>query len=468
MKHEETTDGLFHQRLFDAEVPPPPSVWKGVEAELSRRERRIFWWWTSAGLAGTALLLAGWWWTINRQNGSEIAHVPSIATTTAAIRPVPTTVAATPAVSTPEAARLSQPSPRAATSHTVQSWKDAALVDHHATQIVQPPISQQYQESAFLEKTPTLFHQNILENRDESSSNTLIEPTTTAKIAYTLPYSISLLPVNISAIERAVQQPTFKKWPTRIIRKKKEKDDKCYNFEEHRNVWMVDAFTGPVFAQKQLRNTSSPENDQYLQQRLQTEGQGWGFNGGVRASMLFNKSYVISTGLEYEQFTEVFKYVDPTSIEYIIKQVYDVPTGQWTIDTTINFAAKTTKVHNRLGRLDIPVSVGYEIRQQRGGVRLMGGGAMNLYFWKRGAIIDPSTGEPGYFTPGKGIQTVFRANAGLSVQGSAQFFWHPERRTRLFAEPYYRMTLQSITVPSHPLHQQYQIWGVRMGVTRIF
>lgn len=464
MKHEETTDGLFHQRLFNAEVPPPPSVWEGVEAELRRRKRRIFWWWTSAGMAGTALLLAGWWWNQTTGSWNQPASMPSTAPIAAPTHTVPSN----PAAHSPVVPHQAQSTPRATTSRTVQSWKTAAFGSPNATPKVTSPILQQPQEVALLDENRTLSTQNAPEKVEKTSSTTPVEPSKSVK-AYTLPFSTALLPVGLNALERAIPSPAFKKWPTRIIRKKKEKDDKCYNFEERPNVWMVDAYTGPIFAQKQLRNNGSPENDQYLQQRFQTEGQGWGFNGGLRASMLFNKSYVISTGVEYEQFTEVFKYVDPTSIEYIIKQVYDVPTGQWTIDTIdINFAAETTKIYNRLGRLDIPLTVGYEIRQQRGGVRLMGGGSMNLYFWKRGAILDPSTGKPGYFTPGEGTQTVFRANAGFSVQGSAQFFWHPERRTRLFAEPYYRLMLQSITAPAHPLHQQYRIWGVRLGATKIF
>lgn len=463
MKHEETTDGLFHQRLFNAEVPPPPSVWRGVEAELRRRKRRIFWWWTSAGMVGTALLLAGWWWNETATSCDQPASVPSVAPIAAPNH----TVSSTPAVHRPGVIHQTQPAPRATIPQTVQSWKTAAIGSPNATPKVSSPILQQPQEEALLDENYIVSTQNASKKAEGANSTSPIKSSKSVK-AYTLSFSTAFLPVGINALERAFPTPAFKKWPTRIIRKKKEKEDKCYNFEEHRNVWMLDAYAGPVLAQKQLHNNGSPEYDQYLRLRLQTEGPGWGFNGGIRASVLFNKNYVVSAGLEYEQFTEVFKYVDPTSIEYIIKQVHDVSTGQWTIDTTIHFAAKITQIHNRLGRIDIPLTVGYEIRQQRSGVRLMAGGAMNLYFWKRGAILDPVTGEPGYFTPGKGTQTVFRANAGLSVQGSAQFFWHPERRTRLFAEPYYRLMLQSVTAPGHPLQQQYRIWGLRLGATSIF
>ena len=79
-------------------------------------------------------------------------------------------------------------------------------------------------------------------------------------------------------------------------------------------------------------------------------------------------------------------------------------------------------------------------------------------------MMDQTTLEPDKLSK----QDAFKVNAGLSLIGSAQFFLHIQPRTRLFAEPYYQRILQSVTKGAYPLQQNYNLIGLRLGLTKIF
>jgi hypothetical protein len=81
--------------------------------------------------------------------------------------------------------------------------------------------------------------------------------------------------------------------------------------------------------------------------------------------------------------------------------------------------------------------------------------------------LDPQTGVPGYFTPAKGTQSVFRVRAGLSWHAGVQWFWHLAPKTRVFVEPTFRQQLTPLSVTTHPLEQRAQNWSLRVGFSKI-
>ena len=232
---------------------------------------------------------------------------------------------------------------------------------------------------------------------------------------------------------------------------------------------LLDAYLGPSLTRKEMR--TGPDNQPYLAQRRNTETKDWSFSAGLRASLLLDRHFLLRSGIHYDQITEVFEYIDPNSVEVTIRQTTQIVNGQpvTVIDTLgVEYGEKYLKSFNRFGMLDIPLQAGVELRNGRTGLSLNGGIALNVLFWKRGAIISPVDGQPAYFTPGSGTVEVFRANAGLSAMGSVQWFCHLRPRLRVFAEPYVRMVLRPVNVPGHPVEQRYGILGLHIGVTRIF
>ena len=92
---------------------------------------------------------------------------------------------------------------------------------------------------------------------------------------------------------------------------------------------------------------------------------------------------------------------------------------------------------------------------------------MNVLFWKKGSMLHPDYFEPAAFNTNTGFDA-FKTNIGWSVQGSAQFFWHIRRDTRVFAEPYYHSILRPVTTTAYPLAQRYNMIGLRLGMSKLF
>ncbi|MCC6279727.1 MAG: hypothetical protein IT262_03945, partial [Saprospiraceae bacterium] len=267
---------------------------------------------------------------------------------------------------------------------------------------------------------------------------------------------------------RFIPHPSFLIPEKRIVRNKKETRS-CYDFAEHPNVLLVDGYFGPSLTRKEMR--TGPDNQPYLAQRRNTETKDWSFSAGLRASLLLDRHFLLRSGVHYDQITEQFEYIDPDFVEVTIRQTTQIINGQpvTVIDTlSVDYGEKYLKSFNRFGMLDIPLQAGVELRNGRTGVSINGGIALNVLFWKRGAILSPVDGQPAYFTPGSGTVDVFRTRAGLSAMGSVQWFCHLRPRLRVFAEPYVRMVLRPVNVPSHPVEQRYGMLGLNVGVTRIF
>jgi hypothetical protein len=466
---------IVRQRLYDREVPPPPFVWEGVEHQLRQRRRRRFlgWWW----LGGTlAVVGAAAWWALGTPSGvTDATHFlvekkPAERTPTQAEVPaaqphgVASAVRDLPNFSTQKNTAL----PLA--SEVVSSTPTTTVSDNQPT--AQSASATNLNSHSFV----GFFEKNV-DNQIVAAQNLphAPEPVWEASPAV-LPISRSLagrLPQRDMGVFsfKKTPAPALKKWPIRALTKRKKDTPKnCYDFEQHRNVWMFEAYAGPSYQRKQLQLLSGPEWADYRAQRLATESAGWGFNAGLRGVLVLRQHFKIRTGLHYDQYTEVFGYQDPSSIEYLIKQVIDVNTGQTVIDTVdVRFGTQKTTTYNRFGMLDVPLELGYELRSGRMGVGLQGGVSANLWFWKRGSLLSPTTGTPAVFTPdAPNAQSVFVTKMGLSAVGSIQWFWHVRPHSRLFVEPSYRHVLQPVTRSSHPLAQRSHLFNLRLGWTRIF
>ncbi len=257
-------------------------------------------------------------------------------------------------------------------------------------------------------------------------------------------------------------------------RRKKAQPKLCYDFARHPSAWLLDVYAGPSLAQRTM--TSSQDDQPYLKQRLATERRSVAMNAGVRASLMFNRNFLVRTGLHYDQVTEVFEYIDPTSVTYILK----FNTGDPIPDTLgVQYGENYLKTYNRYTTLDVPILVGMEMRRGRSGFSINAGISANVLFQKRGVIIDPNTHEPARFgpTPDKpkniGPKTslsepVFRANLGLSATASVQWYWHVAPKFRVFVEPSFRRILRPVSVGGHPVEHRYGIIGLRLGATKFF
>lgn len=465
-------DEIFRRRLHDAEVAPPPFVWAGVESALQKRRRRRWGLWLF--VLGT-LLASVWLWqsgaldNLWRKLRPTVPENQEIVVLTDRSASSETLGQSTLEVAENPVSSSEQEGVASRTPKKTPSFKPQAKSESGSEISVLTPEVEAGNESP--EKTTV--QQNTLENA--VSVNTpgisLFEPVHQSYGArfsnpdwatnQLLPIARTASVVSGSKSGQGLGLKTFQPQ----ARHKKVQPKLCYDFTRHPSAWLIDVYAGPSLAQRTL--TSRQDDEPYLKQRLGTEQRDLAFNAGLRASLLFNRNFLIRTGLHYDHVTEVFEYIDPTSVVTSINQVY--VNGQFIgVDTVVTYGESYQKTYNRYGLLDIPLILGVEMRQGRSGFSINAGISANVLFQKSGSIIDPSTQEPARFgSNGTLSQDVFRTRLGLSAGASIQWYWHLSSHFRVFAEPSFRQVLRPVSVGSHPVEQRYSILGIRFGATKI-
>lgn len=478
-------DELFRQRLHDAEVPPPPFVWPAVEQGLKKRRRRWGLWIFTFGTVAAATV---WFWQSDvwqggnllssqgpKTDGQGVARSTDPVSEQAAIQErtnLEKPALSTSSNSTQQEASAVYTQPKAiGTQKHVPATKPASTSKNvpgiKANPVNQAPIAYTF-EPAQTTQTIDLQQQTIGSAEKEATVSQ-----NKSEIDYLLlPADEVGFVISGNPNKHDITPQTFKS----TSRRKKAKPKLCYDFARHPSAWLVDVYAGPSLAQRSL--TSRQDDEPYLKQRLGTERRSVAMNAGVRASLMFNSNFLLRTGVNFDQVTEVFEFIDPTTVIYRL----EFTPGNPVPDTLgVEYGENYLKTYNRYAMLDVPLLVGMEMRRGRSGFSINAGISANVLFQKRGAIIDPGTDEPARFgplpnpsdftAPGPRValsQEVFRTNLGLSATASIQWYWHVSTHFRVFAEPSFRQILKPITVKNHPVEQRYSILGLRLGATRIF
>lgn len=468
----EHIDNHFRNRLHDAATPPPAFVWENVESELRKRRRRVFIWMFSLGIVAAGLL--GIWLanSVGSQqkttNLEPTQPVAEMSQTTPAKEPivemkqpsVPQELTNTLGNTTPSYSNAVPETPQKTTPKGIQTLRSATSSVAIPTAINAAPAMNQVLEQP-TETTPATL--------EAKPQKTFLEEKAVGKV-----FPMALLPLHPAGLISSglrlppTTGPVRKSWPGLHAphpAKAKKAVKNCYDFAKQPKAWLLETYLGPSLAQREL--ISRPDDRPYLIKRLSSEQRDLAFNAGLRAALMLKGNFLLRTGLQYDQMTEVLEYSNPQYVKTSIVTVV-LQNGTTTTDTIVEYGEKYQKVYNRFGMLDIPVMAGIELRKGRSGFNINAGMSFNVLFWKRGAILSPDTGLPTWFTPGKEDATaVFTSRAGLSATASVQWFYHVKPRLRIFVEPSFKKMLRPVTVGNHPVEQRYSIGGLRLGLTKI-
>lgn len=469
-------DDIFRQRLQDVEVPPPAFVWAAVEQGLQKRRRKrlLLWVFTLLTAAATGV----WLWQTNVQhkevvglnNNPQVLEKQDVVSedqTTAQIEETPDYSSTSTAANSPgRTGDLNSEDKKSSALLGTNSRKSDAITSASAPSAPKkyntkaPEINRATNTNA---QTQPIFSPEVtLENPAQLA--TAFNPMG-VDAAGDSDQRLRIPAINsVTSIAAAEQVPEFKTFKP-LTQRKKIQPLLCYDFAKHPSAWLVDVYAGPSLAQRNL--TSRSDNEPYLQERLATEKRSVAMNAGVRVSLMFNRNFLLRSGLNLDHITEEFEFIDPTSVVTTINQKY--VNGQFVgVDTVVTYGENYLKTYNRYALLDVPLLFGVEMRSGRTGFNVNAGISANILFVKRGAVIDPSTHDPGRIGPGGTLsQSVFRTNLGVSAGASVQWYWHMTPHFRLFVEPSFRQVLRPVTLSSHPVEQRYSILGLRLGATKI-
>jgi hypothetical protein len=423
-------------------------VWPAVEQALQQKRRRrplLFWWFAGAG---TLVFGAVALWMLNSPETTELSafRLPT------ALNNTGKTALESPAPS--------MAAPQLGAEQQVEMVKPVTEVQKTKKNNKEDVYPQANANPAMMEvKSGEVLVQNISERENTAETISATEKATLDII------NLPGLSTGSTLAFKAKGANVMLKPISLHARRKKVQPKVCYDFNRHPSAILLDIYAGPSIAQRSL--TSRLDDEPYLKQRLTTERRDLAFNAGIRASLMFSRNFLLRTGLHYDQFTEVFEYIDPTSVIYELKFTPGNPIP----DTLgVKYGENYLKTYNRYGMLDIPLMVGVEMRSGRSGFNINAGISANVLFWKRGAIMDPQTQEPARYGGKKETlsEDVFRTRLSLSAGASVQWYWHISPHWRLYAEPSFRQVLRPVTLKNHPVEQRYSILGLRLGATKIF
>ncbi len=222
------------------------------------------------------------------------------------------------------------------------------------------------------------------------------------------------------------------------------------------NKKYLDFYAGPDYAMASYSDTG---NSNYKQLRQASTKTAFGFSAGVRYTKVFNNSMSIRAGINYSQVNEKFTYKQGNYVQvvYIINNNGDT-TGSYSITGTRY--KNSTNVYRMA---DIPLSVGYEMGNERIHVNINAGVIVNVYSWQKGNVVDTSN-NPVDISTGTNSPYSFKTNAGVGFTAGASVYYKLNEKLHLMAEPYFRYNLSQANKPGITLKQKFNTAGIRMGL----
>ncbi|MDO8971398.1 MAG: hypothetical protein Q7U74_11965, partial [Saprospiraceae bacterium] len=348
-------DDIFRQRLQDVEVPPPVFVWAAVEQGLQKRRRKrlLLWLFTLLTAAATGV----WLWQTNVQH-KEIADLKNSAQILEKQDVASDNQGAAQTEVTPDYSSTSTEtnSPGQIADGHSEDKKSLALLG--ASSRKSDAITSASAPSAqknFNTKAPEIgrITNTNTQTKPISSPDVALEnPAQSATVLNSMRVDaagdadqrLSIPAINsVTSIAAAEQAPEFKIFKP-LTQRKKIQPLLCYDFAKHPSAWIIDVYAGPSLAQRNL--ASSSDNEPYLQERLATEKRSVAMNAGVRVSLMFNRNFLVRSGLNLDHITEEFEFIDPTSVVTTINQKY--VNGQFVgVDTVVTYGENYLKTYNR-------------------------------------------------------------------------------------------------------------------------
>jgi hypothetical protein len=467
MSHEEF-DNLVQNRVGNTEITPPAFVWQNVEEAIrQRKKKRAFFWWFGGGAA----LLAGFslfHYLGNQQMPSNEALLIAANTKTESL------VAAT----------LNEVKPVIEVTNTTLLGVNNTSIENSTTYI-NKNINQNKAKSPSITSNKYLVAQNAEFQKKandflQSMPNELISDQITLDAPN--PSENSILLNNEIDKKRTDKQIDLLAQKSILLEKnpkpylninpikpfwRKKNNRNCYDFSGKDAVFMLEGYVSPLLVQRSLTaNTSVGTEQGLIDKRNTTEAKSFAMSSGVRAAAIWGP-FVFRTGINFNQFTEIFTYKNPnwlnvtTHFGYVDGKLVEIA------PPTVEYGEKYIKSYNRFYFIDVPLIAGVEMRKGRVGVSLNGGISMNAFFGKRGSVLTAND-EIIKVKPSKPTdQKIFKSNVGLSALGSVQTFYHYNAKTRLFVEPTFQGILKPVTSANYSLEQRYQMWGLKIGVARI-
>ena len=174
--------------------------------------------------------------------------------------------------------------------------------------------------------------------------------------------------------------------------------------------WWLDVYVSPDIPFSTITSNSFP---------AEYETEHLSYTIGVRINRAFGEHFSGAIGIQYSQIN-------------------------------INDSTTAQNLRSRFYSIDLPVMAGYGIGDDQFRTTFHAGVIFNLYSWNN---LNTGSSSDDYKT-----------NTGVSLYGGINFSKKISDRLSIFAEPYYRYHLSSMTTSSVNYNQYFDILGLSLGV----
>lgn len=229
----------------------------------------------------------------------------------------------------------------------------------------------------------------------------------------------------------------------------------------------IELYASPDWVTKNT-TANKPVSKYYLARKDSSETNQASFTAGIRISKAIGENMVFKTGVQYSQINSKFSYKTENerklttviTSRVIIRSPGDtVVVRDTSITEQIGYSVRTS--YKKISSIDIPILLGYEWSFNDWKIGLNAGPIINISSWQKGEILDTSF-QPLNLTKSKAV--MYKKNMGLALFGSLSIIKNIGEKTSIFAEPYFRYNLSSITTSASLLSEKYKVAGLLLGV----
>lgn len=224
----------------------------------------------------------------------------------------------------------------------------------------------------------------------------------------------------------------------------------------------LDALASMDMAFRKLTPKTS-EDSGYAETRNRTEGMRESFSLALRASVITDKGLAARTGIYYSQIQETFS-ESVTTLETRIIETRDEFGNIISRDTILAEVIQAYGAANTHKLVSIPFLIGYEFDKKKFNLGINAGALLNVKTSHAGSILNTNSEVINFTSDVNNVSSVFKSNIGWSLYGSFALNYKVTPALHFIFEPYANYYLNSFTLDSHSVEQNYFTAGMQVGL----
>jgi hypothetical protein len=510
---EKNKKNALKNHFDQAEKMPPPSLWAGIEGQLSSRNAgnppKVTNGWALAGGLGLMLLLAAYlYWQLGKPTAikslaitsmgpseSGVTHPASGETDNPALADKKESPAQgtyhskdarhsavnqakdRPAANPASGSNLPQTGLSAGESFLSETQDmggptPTTTADHSAKE---NPANPEPTEAGTYTRDQEVENSEPVATPTETKENPTTPTTTTDQSAKENPANLEPAeavtdpkaqeignrdPVATPAEDKDLATPTEETHnsPTSLI------PNDCPDFSRSRRpLFYWELGLGSGAAQKYLESLVFPDGG-YPQLRRETEQIKPQFTAHFQVGMV-HRQFTWDLGLSFLQHRELFRGAKENEIRVTISNVFDTNGQLLRTDTLVESGTRAIQSNQLWRHYQIPLRLGYLKRNQQWSYGAQVGLQWNFLTQRRGILFDPNLA---FYSLQEDPQGYFKSTSHFRAQLHLYVAKRVYQKAEIFLNPHISQDLQALTTENSPFEQRYRHLQISAGFRKYF